>query len=150
MAINWQIKTLAELTQHELYEILRTRQDVFVVEQNCPYADIDGTDAKWMHVFAEQDGRILAYARLRLQNEKQEPIARIGRVLVKNNARGQGLARELMRRAVEYIHTSAPERTIELSVQVYLLDFYRSFGFVEVNYEYLEDNIPHHDMEWRA
>jgi|SRR5690554_5557211 len=150
MTLIWQTKTFAELTKEELYEILRVRQDVFVVEQACAYNDIDGDDSEWLHLFAQDGERIVAYARLRLQNEKQESVGRVGRVLVVMPMRGKGIARELMQRAINYIHAAAPNRVIELSAQCYLLDFYRTFGFSEVGYEYLEDDIPHHDMEWRA
>ncbi len=150
MTLTWHIKTFAELTKKELYEVLRVRQDVFVVEQSCAYNDIDGGDEQWVHVFAQNGERIVAYARLRLHNEKQEPIARVGRLLVTMQARGKGLARELMQRCINYIHEAAPNRVIELSAQCYLLEFYGSLGFTEVGYEYLEDDIPHHDMEWRA
>lgn len=146
----WHIKPFAELTKTELYAILRARQDVFVVEQSCAYNDIDGDDEQWLHVFAKNDETILAYARLRFENAKQEPIARIGRLLVTMAARHKGLARELMQRCIDHIHATAPNRPIQLSAQCYLIDFYRSLGFVEVGYEYLEDDIPHHDMEWRA
>jgi|SRR5690554_842147 len=150
MTLTWNIKTFAELTKAELYEVLHVRQDVFIVEQACAYNDIDGDDSEWLHIFAQHDERIVAYARLRLQNDKQNTMARIGRVLVVMPARNKGLARELMQRSIAYIHEAEPNCVIELSAQCYLLDFYRTFGFSEVGYEYLEDNIPHHDMEWRA
>lgn len=150
MTPTWHIKSFTELSKEELYAILRIRQDVFVVEQTCAYNDIDGNDDAWLHVFAKNGDAIVAYARLRLENERQEPIARIGRVLVAMQARHQGLARQLMQHCIEHIHTAAPNRVIQLSAQCYLLEFYNSLGFVEVGYEYLEDDIPHHDMEWRA
>lgn len=150
--IDWQLKRFSELSAQTMHDMLRLRQDVFVVEQNCPYPDIDGTDHEWLHLLGYQQGELVAYARLRLREaeQAQEPQARIGRVLVAEKARGQALGRALMVEAMAHIHSMHPKRPIILGAQCYLLAFYRSLGFQSVGGEYLEDGIPHQDMEWRA
>jgi len=149
MTLTWCIKPFATLTQAELYQMLRVRQDVFVVEQNCPYHDIDDTDSDWLHVLGYQEQQLVAYARLRLGTLQHPSVARIGRVLVTENTRGRGIARELMQRSMRYIHEHAAERVVAISAQCYLLDFYRSLGFKNVGEPYEEDGIPHQDMEWQ-
>lgn len=148
MTLNWQVLPYSALTRDQLYAMLKLRQDVFIVEQNCPYHDIDGDDVNWLHVLGEQAGRLVAYARLRLTDATGAPIARIGRVIVTVEARHQGVARQLMLRAIDEIHQQAPNRPIALAAQTYLLPFYQSLGFANVGEPYLEDDIPHQDMEW--
>lgn len=149
MTRSWCVKPFSTLTCAELYQVLRVRQDVFVVEQNCPYNDIDDTDAEWLHLLGRQGEQLVAYARLRLDAPEHPGVARIGRVLVIESGRGQGVARELMQRSMDYIHEHAPGRVIAIGAQCYLLDFYRSLGFQNVGEPYDEDGIPHQDMEWR-
>ena len=145
--IHWQVKAFDALTPAELYEMFKLRQDVFIVEQTCPYPDIDGTDAQWLHVFAWRGDRLAAYARL--QRAQANPLqARIGRVVVAPFARGEQLGRELMEYCMRYIEQQYTGATIVLSAQTYLLAFYRSLGFVSVSETYLEDDIPHQDMEY--
>ena len=155
--IEWQLKTFNQLTAQEMHDLLRLRQDIFVVEQNCVYADIDGTDHEWLHLLGtvtqggdECASRLVAYARLRFTTASNEPIARIGRVAVAREARGQALGRALMEQAMAAVHAQLPSRTIVLGAQVYLLEFYQSLGFKNVGAAYMEDGIPHQDMEWRG
>ena len=145
--INWQVKPFAALTAQELYAVFKLRQDVFIVEQTCPYPDIDGTDTEWLHVLGWQDNQLAAYARIRYPNETYSQ-ARIGRVVVASFARGQQLGRLLMQYCMQNIQQAAPKAMIALGAQTYLLDFYQSLGFVSVSETYLEDDIPHQDMEW--
>ncbi len=148
--LSWFTKTFAELTTVELYEILQLRQAVFVVEQTCPYLDADGADEQANHLYARsEDGAIVAYARLFLPTE-QAPYSRIGRVISAGTVRRQGLGRELMRRAITWCEEQAPHTPIRLGAQVYLRKFYQDFGFTEISAEYLEDDIPHVDMERRS
>lgn len=148
--VEWFIKQFAELTSIELYEILQLRQAVFVVEQTCPYLDADGADTHAYHLYARNaQGAIVAYARLFLPSA-DAPYSRIGRVISASSVRGQGLGRELMRKAIEWCEQQAPTAPIRLGAQVYLRRFYRDFGFREISAEYLEDDIPHVDMERRA
>lgn len=141
----WEVKAFDVLSVPEVYAMWKLRQDVFVVEQTCPYPDIDGTDEQWLHVFGWQGEVLVTYARLKWVGHE----ARIGRVLVAESARGQQLGRELMKQAMDYILRSNPRSSIVLSAQTYLLDFYQSLGFVSTSETYLEDDIPHQDMEYQ-
>ncbi|WP_241967875.1 GNAT family N-acetyltransferase [Pseudidiomarina homiensis] len=145
--ITWFNKSFDELTTTELYEILQLRQSVFVVEQTCPYLDADGADTHAFHLFArDQSGAVVAYARLFLPSY-ETPYSRIGRVISAGSVRRQGLGRELMQRAIAWCEQEAPQVPIRLGAQVYLRRFYHDFGFREISAEYLEDDIPHVDME---
>lgn len=145
--LNWIIKSFDELTTKELYQLLQLRQEVFVVEQTCPYLDADGLDDQAFHLYAlDANGSMVAYARLFAANEAT-PYSRIGRVISAGTVRRQGLGRELMRRAIDWCHTHYPDMPIRLGAQVYLRAFYRSFEFREIGDDYLEDGIPHVDME---
>lgn len=142
----WTCKTFSELSLAELYELLKLRQEVFVVEQTCPYLDADGKDMDALHLWSADEHGMTAYARIFLPSAT-EPYARIGRVITAARARGLGLGQELMQAAIGLCTGRAPEAPIRLGAQVYLKRFYRSFGFVEISAEYLEDDIPHVDME---
>ncbi|RUO36978.1 GNAT family N-acetyltransferase [Aliidiomarina shirensis] len=137
---------LDELNALQLHDILKLRQDIFIVEQNCVYPDIDGTDANWLHLCGYDNQGLVAYARLHCPgNETSE----IGRVVVNQRGRGKNYGRELMKRAVIEILARAPDQPIELNAQTYLLEFYGSLGFKIIGEEYLEDGIPHRLMEYR-
>lgn len=142
------IKKFNELTNEELYKILQARVDVFVVEQACPYPEIDGYDQKATHYFSRDGENIMAYVRL-LPSGSRYSEASIGRVLVMEKYRGNGYAREIMRRAIAYVRHDWGASKIKLQAQVYLEKFYASLGFERVSEDYLEDNIPHVDMIWR-
>ncbi|WP_338362577.1 GNAT family N-acetyltransferase [uncultured Pseudoalteromonas sp.] len=133
------------LDTRTLFTIMRGRVDVFVVEQTCPYPELDDVDthAHTQHLFAIDDNRLLAYARC---YEKSETYSAIGRVLVSKSERGKGLATELVKAAIACCQKQWPERQIYIGAQTYLLAFYRTFGFEEVGEQYLEDGIPHQDM----
>ncbi|MDL4841069.1 GNAT family N-acetyltransferase [Aquibacillus rhizosphaerae] len=143
--MQWQLKTFKELTTEELYKILKARVDVFVVEQNCPYPEIDNFDQASSHLFLEEDNQIIAYARL-IPEKVMYDQASIGRVLVDKNQRGQGYAQLLMEKSLQIIVQQWGVREIKLHGQEYLRHFYGSFGFKEITEVYLEDNIPHVDM----
>lgn len=145
--MNWQLKSFAELSTTELYDIIQRREQVFVVEQTCPYLDADGSDVNALHLWADSDTEtVVAYARIFL-GEGSDGYSRIGRVLTAQSVRRLGLGRELMQRALDVCHTYTPQLPIRLGAQVYLRAFYESFGFVAISEEYLEDDIPHIDME---
>jgi ElaA protein len=132
----------ADLDAEDFYRMLRLRVDVFVVEQQCAYPELDGRDLEetTRHFWIDSvDGYVLGY--LRLLEEPDGSYA-IGRVCTAKSARGMGLGRKLMRAAVAEIQRVPAV----LSAQTYALEFYRSFGFVETGEEYLEDGIPHVDM----
>lgn len=145
MYMTWYVKAFHELTATEVYTILKERTDVFVVEQNCPYPEVDGKDLKSYHLYKVEQDEIVAYARLLPKGVSYEE-ASIGRVLVKKEYRGRGLAQELLKRSLAYLEQSLEETTIKIQAQDYLRDFYGSFGFKAISDTYLEDGIPHVDM----
>jgi ElaA protein len=132
--------TFGQLDAATLYALLRLRMDVFVVEQECPYPDLDGRDTEpgTRHLWLERDGTPIAYLRL-LSEEGEE---RIGRVCVAIQARGGGHAERLMAAALEQVG----DRPCGLEAQSYLVDFYARFGFEVAGPEYVEDGIPHTPM----
>ncbi|MDV6316627.1 GNAT family N-acetyltransferase [Idiomarina sp. HP20-50] len=148
--MNWHLKAFNELSLHDLYDLLKLRQEVFVVEQTCPYLDADGADEQALHLYARNEtGEMIAYARLYLATAATGH-SRIGRVITHEKVRRQKLGVELMQRSIEYLEQQAPQAPIQVGAQVYLLKFYRSFKFEAISEEYLEDDIPHIDMQRKA
>jgi ElaA protein len=143
--VRWARKEFGELTASELYALLRLRQDVFVVEQRCAYADLDGLDADAAHLFAVDGERVVAYARLFAPGVR-DPDAVIGRVVTAQSVRRSGIGRALMTRAIEAIAERHGATAIRLGAQKYLQRFYESFGFVRDGEDYIEDDIPHLPM----
>ncbi|WP_409296525.1 GNAT family N-acetyltransferase [Peribacillus sp. SCS-26] len=141
----WRLKQFNELTSIELYNILQERTRVFVVEQDCPYQEVDGKDLEAYHLFKENDSGIMAYLRV-LPPGVSYPQASLGRVMVKEEYRGEGLAKELVTMGLEVIRQELGENAVKIQAQNYLKKFYGSFGFQAVTGIYLEDNIPHIDM----
>lgn len=141
----WKLTSFSDLTVEELYGILQLRTDVFVVEQECPYPEVDGNDAVCQHLFYEENGEILAYLRILPAGVPFEEPS-IGRVVVKQATRGRGLARPMMQQAIAFIYDTWKADRIKISAQTYLADFYTSLGFEAVSDMYLEDGIPHMDM----
>lgn len=145
VSVDWKVKTFEALSLPQLYHILQERVAVFVVEQNCPYQEVDGADQASSHLFLEKDDQIVAYARL-IPKGVLYDVASIGRIFVHKDYRKEGYGRELLAKAIEIISVNWREDQIKLHAQVYLRDFYQSFAFKEVTEEYLEDGIPHVDM----
>lgn len=146
MNLEWKIKRFDALSVSELYKLLQLRSEVFVVEQNCVYQDIDGKDGKALHLIGEDNGEILAYARLFKPHDYFEE-ASIGRVVVRETSRAQKLGHILMREAIQVIETHFEVTEITISAQLYLKHFYESHGFVQISDTYLEDDIPHIRMK---
>lgn len=146
MALKWNTKRFEALSTIEMYSILKLRSEVFVVEQNCVYQDIDGKDMKALHLFGEEDGKIIAYSRLFNVGDYFEN-ASIGRVVVAENCRNKKYGHDLMREAISAIETHFQETKITISAQLYLKKFYESHGFVQTSETYLEDEIPHIEMK---
>lgn len=144
--IIWNIKSFEELTTQELYKIIRARVEVFVIEQDTPYQDLDNYDQKALHIWAEQDGELLAYCRIFDKGIKYSETS-IGRVLTTANARKKGLGKELISIAIENIEKLFKTSEIRISAQDYLIKFYSDFGFVDTGRKYLEDNLPHTEMK---
>ena len=136
-----------ELSLAELYSVMALRQEVFVVEQNCPYLDADGKDLPAHHLLGyDQRGTLAAYSRLLPMGISYEEYPSFGRVVTAPAVRGQGRGRELMEKTLEWMERLYGRRAIKISAQCYLIPFYRSLGFHTVGEEYLEDDIPHVGM----
>ncbi|MEN3323781.1 GNAT family N-acetyltransferase [Mariniflexile soesokkakense] len=137
-----EVKTFSELTLQELYRILQLRSEVFVVEQDCVYQDIDGKDDKALHVLGIKDQQIIAYTRLFKSGDYFE-YASIGRVVIEKNQRTFKYGYDMMKASIKAIETYFKEKTIKISAQAHLKYFYNNCGFVVFGEEYLEDDIPH-------
>jgi ElaA protein len=143
--MKFEFKHFSELTNGELYDILRLRSEIFVVEQNCVYNDLDGHDKEAVHQFLKKNDEIVAYSRLLKPGSRFNDYS-IGRVVVKGTERGTGLGIEMMKAAKQYILKEYKADKIKISAQKYLQKFYEDIGFVVVSEEYLEDGIPHFGM----
>lgn len=143
--MTWKVKKFNELTINELYTILKERVNIFVVEQNCPYPEIDDQDQHAYHLYKEVDGEIVAYSRIFPKNIIYAE-ASIGRIIVNKEYRGKEYGKELLEKSIQFLETELNEEVIKIHAQHYLFDFYQSFGFEPVTEVYLEDNIPHVDM----
>lgn len=139
------IKSFQDLTTNELYDLLQLRSEVFVVEQDCVYQDIDGKDQKALHVLGYHDANLVAYTRIFKKGDYLEE-ASIGRVVVSAEARKHNFGKEIMNSSIEAVSIYFNTSIIVLSAQTYLKRFYNNLGFIEVGEEYLEDGIPHIKM----
>ena len=138
-------KIFSELDKEELYQILRLRSEVFVVEQDCVYQDIDNKDQKAIHLFYKEEEEIIGYTRIFKKGDYYENPS-IGRVVVSKNKRGKDLGKEIMLESMKYIKNNIKAEKIELSAQMYLDTFYKDLGFYSKGEQYLEDGIPHQRM----
>jgi ElaA protein len=136
------IKAFGELSVNELYELLQLRSEVFVVEQDCVYQDLDGKDTKALHIIGKKDEKIVAYTRCFKPGVYFEE-ASIGRVDVNQKYRKYKLGHAIMKASIEAIKDHYHTKKIKLSAQTYLVKFYESHGFHAVGIGYLEDGIPH-------
>tara|TARA_B110000977_G_C11065615_1_gene487698 strand:+ start:782 stop:1246 length:465 start_codon:yes stop_codon:yes gene_type:complete len=144
-ALNWTICSYEELSKDQLFDMCEVRQEVFVVEQDCPYQDCDQKDKQSHHLMGYDKEVLVAYLRIVKPGVSyQEPS--IGRVLTKLSSRKKGLGVELMERALVFCSSKYPAINIRISAQQYLLPFYQSLAFLPVGKGYLEDNIPHMEM----
>lgn len=134
-----------DLSPDRLYEILKLRSEVFVVEQKCAYQDLDNKDEKALHLVGEENNQIIAYTRIFKKGDFFK-YSSIGRVLVKKDYRNKNYGRKIMKSSIDRLKKDPKEEKIELSAQKYLLKFYSELGFEKVGEEYLEDNIPHVKM----
>ncbi|OBX06367.1 acetyltransferase [Gallibacterium salpingitidis] len=135
-------KTFSQLTTTELFQIYQARTAIFVVEQQCPYQEVDHIDCIATHLWFTIDQQLVAYARIYQQQEE----IHFGRVLVMPEYRGQGIAKQLITQVLTFIQQTSPKLPIVIQAQHYLQAFYQHFGFVATSTVYLEDNIPHIDM----
>ena len=146
--INWQFKHFSELTTDELYKILTLRNEIFVVEQNCVYLDTDDKDLDVWHLFGSIEEQVIAYARI-IPPGISYDTASIGRVVVNQKYRSNGIGYTLMKLAINETLNQFSVNTITISAQEYLLKFYSSLGFVQISEPYLEDDIPHVKMIYK-
>ncbi len=140
--MNIQIKTFEELSTTELYNLLQLRSEVFVVEQDCVYQDIDGKDEKALHILGFKDETLVAYTRL-FKPGDYFAEASIGRVVVKENYRKFNFGYAIMEASINAVETHFSETVIKISAQEYLQRFYENLGFKKEGESYLEDGIPH-------
>lgn len=146
MKISFKIKRFNELSTSELYSLLQLRSEVFVVEQNCVYQDVDGKDNKAIHVLGYLDTELAAYSRLFDKGIYFEE-ASIGRVVVSPKHRDKKLGHDLMQVSIGAVNEHFNQNNITISAQEYLKKFYASHGFVQTSEMYLEDDIPHIQMK---
>ena len=135
-------KFFEELTTTELYEILKARAEIFVVEQECVYQDLDDKDYKSLHVFYEKEGKVIGYLR---SFEKEKDVIQMGRVLTIEH--GKGLGGKLLKVGIEEIKTKQNPKKIFIEAQCYATGYYAREGFKVCSEEFLEDGIPHVEME---
>lgn len=143
--MNFKVKSYQELNKEELYSILQLRSEVFVVEQDCVYQDIDGKDQKALHVFGTINNQIITYTRIFKPGDYFKN-ASIGRVVVTKSERNSGYGIDLMEASIQAIKDNFHTSKITISAQKYLKKFYEGHQFYQVGDEYLEDGIPHIKM----
>ena len=136
------VKPFEKLSTSELYDLLQLRSEIFVVEQDCVYQDIDGKDQKAFHVIGSKNNKVVAYTRIFNAGDYLDK-ASIGRVVVKDGERKHGYGLDIMKASIKAVEEQFQEVSIALSAQTYLKRFYNSLGFTEKGAEYLEDGIPH-------
>ncbi len=139
------VKRFSELLIQELYNLLQLRSEIFVVEQDCVYQDLDGKDQKALHILGYKSGKIVAYTRVFKQGDYFKETS-IGRVVVKENERQYKYGYAIMKASIEAIKKHYNTTEIKISAQTYLKRFYNNLEFKEVGEEYLEDGIPHINM----
>ena len=137
-------KPFYELSLDELYALMALRQEVFVVEQDCPYLDADGKDQNAWHMMGfDKNEKLIACARIASRGVFYENYASIGRIVSAPSVRGKGVGKKLIYACLEEVEKLFQKQPIKISAQCYLIRFYESFGFETTGEEYLEDNIPH-------
>ena len=142
---NIETKSFQELNSKELYAILALRMEVFCVEQDCPYQDADGMDFICQHFLIVSNNKLAAYARV--IPPQADGKCHIGRIVVAKEMRSQKLATKIIKSCIKYCQNTYPSMTIEISAQSYLTDYYQSLGFKSTQKFYLEDDIPHEQMQ---
>ncbi len=148
--INWLLKKFDDLSLHELYAILQLRNEVFTVEQNCVYPDLDNKDQAAYHVMGWNNDkadsyRLIAYARI-IPPGAAHPEPSIGRVVTSPSVRGKGIGRQLMEHSMEHLYNIYGKTPVKIGAQLYLKKFYTRLGFLQAGDVYLEDGIEHIKM----
>lgn len=151
MPVSYSFQSFFSLSVEELYAILALRSEVFIVEQNCPYQDLDGKDSNSIHILGLDDvGNLVSYCRLLPPDLAYPGYSSIGRVITSMAVRGSGEGKKLMEYAIREIKTLFPAADVKISAQCYALPFYEALGFVAIGDVYLEDDIPHQAMVLKA
>lgn len=140
--MDYQVKHFSELTTKEFYEVVKLRTAVFVVEQQCPYQEVDAADENAWHTWLTEGTELIGYTRI----IDLGAAVTFGRVLIKAEYRKRNLGAKLVAETLKVIAEKYPQRPIKIGAQAHLTDFYGSFGFKPVSEVYLEDGIPHVDM----
>ncbi len=141
--IEWTTKSFLELTVNELYDLLALRAEVFVVEQDCVYQDLDGKDQSSLHLLGYENGQLIAYARILDKGLSYPEYSSIGRVVTSPKVRGRAIGYDLMREAYKSLSEAYGEQAVKISAQAHLQGFYGKLGYAGMGEEYLEDGIPH-------
>lgn len=147
--LEWTLKKFSELSNEELYQILRLRSEVFVVEQHCNFMDMDNKDQKCDHLLGYKDGQLLAYSRI-VPAQVSYEFPSIGRIVVSPQGRSRGLGIELLIVSISKVEDLFGKSKIRIGAQLYLKKFYGSFGFFQSGEIYLEDDIEHIEMTREA
>lgn len=140
--MNIEVNKFNELNTATLYDILQLRSEIFVVEQDCVYQDLDGKDQKALHIIGKKSNKVVAYTRVFGSGDYFD-CASIGRVVVAKEQRKYGYGKVIMNASIKVVKEHLKENTIKISAQTYLKKFYNDLGFKEFGEEYLEDGIPH-------
>jgi ElaA protein len=148
--MDFKIKRFTQLNTTEVYQLLKLRAQVFIVEQNCVYQDIDGKDVDAIHLlgFERNASALAAYARILYDQEKH--AFRFGRLVTHPDVRGKGLGKQLLEQVMGYIKEHHPQKAVLISAQLYLTNFYNHYGFKSSGESYLEDGIPHIMMQYNG
>ncbi|NCP83496.1 MAG: GNAT family N-acetyltransferase [Bacteroidetes bacterium] len=141
-----QLFSFDELSKSDLYTFLKLRQEVFIVEQDCPYVDLDGIDDVCHHILIKVDDTLAAYSRILPPNLKFKDAA-IGRIIVRKEFRGKSLGLDLIRFSIQECKRLFPDAEITISAQFALVGYYSQFGFVQISEPYDEDGIKHANMK---
>ena len=141
----WSVKRFDQLSADDFHDIIKLRVDVFIVEQNCPYSEVDDLDRTSLHVQGILGDELVAYARI-IPSNVTDPHVHIGRVIVKKNIRGSGVGHQLMSQIMLAVIDRYPDSDVELAAQSQLTDYYAKHGFKIIGEEYPWDGIPHKDM----
>lgn len=141
--MDYHVKEFTDLTTKEFLEIVKLRIAVFVVEQNCPYQEVDEADERAWHTWLQEGTTIIGYTRV---IDKGDTVT-FGRVLINPDYRGKKLGEKLVAKTLKVVEDKYPNRPIVIGAQAHLADFYGSFGFERISEVYLEDDIPHVDMK---
>ncbi len=144
--MNWNWYSFNELSNHQLYDLLQLRQDVFIIEQDCIYPDLDGLDFNCLHLLGYQDEQLIAYLRLIPAEFHPSKNTAFGRIISKSKNRGAGIGKLMVESAINYSKEHYPRKNIQLSAQQHLQEFYQKFGFISFGEAYDEDGIMHIDM----